>query len=53
MTDVADFLKCPSCHRSGTVELALHLDGDISIECVACGEVAVGNKLHQSARTYD
>ncbi len=54
MTDHApgDFLKCPNCHRT-TVEMTMHLDGDVSLECQACGELAIANPLHESERVYE
>ena len=51
MAQPQDFLKCPECHRK-TVSLTIHVDGDIDIECDACGEVAMAYPLHQSPRTY-
>lgn len=50
--DPSQFLKCPRCHRTGTVSLTLHLDGDIMLECDACGANAPGHKLNESDRTY-
>jgi len=47
-----DFLKCPNCHRTGTVELVMHLDGDDSFNCAVCGAHASAFKLHQQDRTY-
>lgn len=47
------FLKCPECHRSGTVSITVHIDGDSSIECSACGAFAAVNKLHSQDRTYE
>jgi len=47
-----DFLKCPDCHRSTTVELTVHVDGDASIDCRACGAHASVFKLHEHDRTY-
>jgi len=52
VSDPADFLKCPNCHRSGTVEITVHLDGDVTIKCNACNEHGFGHKLHESDRTY-
>lgn len=53
MRDPQDFLKCPNCHRSRTVKMSMHLDGDVSIKCEACEEVAIANPLNQSERVYD
>lgn len=55
MTDwsPADFLKCPNCHRTGTVSLSIHLDGDVSIECAACDALAMAYPLNESDRTYE
>jgi len=47
-----DFLKCPNCHRSGTVEMAMHLDGDVGLDCRACGAHASAFPLNQSCRVY-
>lgn len=46
------FLKCPECHRTTTVSLILHIDGDFTITCSACNSYAFGRKLHESDRTY-
>lgn len=50
---VAQFLKCPRCHRSTTTSLTIHPDGDVRIDCDACDAVAIGHKLHESDRTYE
>jgi len=49
----ADFLKCPDCHRTTTTEITIHLDGDFTITCEACGATAIGHKLNQHDRTYE
>lgn len=46
-----DFLKCPSCFRP-TVEMTMHLDGDVALECVACGAFTMAYPLNQSERVY-
>lgn len=46
------FLKCPNCHRTNTVELTLHIDGDASLHCAACDAHASAFKLHEHDRTY-
>lgn len=48
-----DFLKCPNCHRTGSVEMTMHLDGDVSIDCGACDAHAMAFPLNESPRTYD
>lgn len=50
--DPSQFLKCPQCHRSGTVKLTLFTDGDVSLRCRACDAHAAGHKLHESSRVY-
>jgi len=47
-----DFLKCPNCHRTTTVKLVMHIDGDDHIECEACEAHASAFKLHQQDRVY-
>lgn len=49
----AQFLKCPSCHRTTPTSLTIVLDGDVHIECEACGAKAIAHPLHQSDRTYE
>jgi len=48
-----DFLRCPKCRRSTTVELTMHLDGDVSIHCEACDAHASAYPLNQHTRVYD
>jgi len=52
VSEPEDFLRCPNCRRSTTVELAMHMDGDVAIECRACGELAMAYPLHESCRVY-
>lgn len=52
MTDPQDFLKCPGCHRSRTVKLVMYIEGDALLECDACGEAAIADKLHEHDRIY-
>lgn len=51
--DPSRFLKCPDCHRTTTTQITIHLDGDFTIECSACGAMGMGHKLNQSDRTYE
>jgi hypothetical protein len=51
LVDVADFLKCPECHRT-TVKLTIYADGDVGIVCDACQATAIGHPLNYSDREY-
>ena len=51
MSEPKDFLKCPECHRT-TVSMTMHLDGDVAIECNACGAFAMALPLNESERVY-
>ena len=53
MNDVNDFLKCPKCHRTSTVRLVIHLDGDVTLKCDACDAMAIANPSHESERVYE
>jgi hypothetical protein len=50
--DPSDFLKCPECHRSTTVEMRMHIDGDVSLDCTACEAHASAFPLNQNVRVY-
>jgi ribosomal protein S27E len=50
--DPSRFLKCPECHRTTTVSLTIHPDGDVQLACRACGAIAIGHPLNYSDRVY-
>jgi len=52
MSRPEDFLRCPNCRRSTTVEMAMHMDGDVGIHCRACDEYAMASPLNESCRVY-
>lgn len=38
MTGITDLLKCPSCHRKGTMEVTVRKK-QVEAACIACDEI--------------